>query len=329
MLSEQNRSRTIGAMIALSVACLLWGSSFSLMQFGTTGFTRAAAIHAPQVSDLALRATYNAWRFGVAVIIYAAVIFRSLGRFNALELRAGSAVGTFFILAVTLQMIALRYCVPSLIAVLTSLVVIVTPVALMLFFGRRISRMVWLAALIALGGAVILAQPNPGSTARNTMTITPPFHGIGELLMAVVAVFGTAQVLIVDRFGARTDARRMTLMMFIASMAISVVLSFALGGAPLYTGAFLSAVLHDAACVASTAGLIVFTSITANYLMNHFQPRIPATAAAVLYCLEPVFAMGWSVVLGTETLTLITLSGASLIISAVVLSALASKRAER
>ena len=52
--------------------------------------------------------------------------------------------------------------------------------------------------------------------------------------------------------------------------------------------------------------------------MNTFQPRVSPATASVAYCSEPLFAAMFSVLLGTEQLTALTLVGGGAVLVAVL-----------
>ena len=52
--------------------------------------------------------------------------------------------------------------------------------------------------------------------------------------------------------------------------------------------------------------------------MNTFQPKVSPATASVVYCSEPLFAAMFSVLLGTERLTLLTVVGGGAVLAAVL-----------
>jgi drug/metabolite transporter (DMT)-like permease len=129
MSARPTSSTAMRAIAALSFACILWGLSFPVMQIAMQALSNAAAVHAPQVGDLALRTAFNALRFCIAGGIYAVLVTRHLRGLKASEARGGLAVGALFTIGLTLQIAGLRYCLPSVSGMLTCLSVIFTPFA--------------------------------------------------------------------------------------------------------------------------------------------------------------------------------------------------------
>lgn len=270
------------------------------------------------VRDLALRATYIGWRFGAAALIYAALTFRRQKGFRASELRGGAFIAVFFTLGNILQMAGLRYALPSVSAVLTSMVVVFTPLAQYFILRRKVGRATWQAVAIALVGIVVLSLPNPSARALLTLTTAPPVPWLGEAATLVASMLFTGQVLSVDHFGQGVDARRLTLVMFVTAAVASMIIGLVLGGADFYAPSTLAAFTADPRFISVNLTMVSLCSVGAFHLMNTAQPLVSPALASVVYCLEPVFATVWSVVLGTESITWLTLVGGSLVIAAMV-----------
>jgi drug/metabolite transporter (DMT)-like permease len=309
----------LGAIATLALCCVFWGLSFPLMQMAANRFARAAGwIERSVVQDLALGATYIGWRFAAAGLLYALVTLRSQRRFRPSELRGGLIAGLFFIAGNVLQMAGLRYALPSVSAVLTSMVVVFTPFLQYLILRRRVGSSTWQAVVIALSGIIVLSLPNPSAAAPLTLTIAPPVPWIGEAATLAASILFTAQVLAVDHFGKEADPRRFTLVMFLTAAMVSLSFGVAMGGRALYARPTLVVLSGDSRFLSVSLAIVVVCSIGAVHLMNSAQPFVSPAVASVVYCLEPVFATTWSVILGTESITWLTLTGGALVIVAMV-----------
>lgn len=303
----------------LALCCLFWGLSFPLMQMAADGFARGARwIERPVVQDLALRATYIGWRFGAAGLLYALMTFRSQRRYRPSELHGGLIAGIFFTAGNVLQMAGLRYALPSVSAVLTSMVVVFTPFLQYFVLRRKVGSSTWQAVAIALLGIIVLSLPNPSAAAALTLTVVAPVRWLGEAATLVASMLFTGQVLTVDHFGKDADPRRFTLVMFMTAAVVSVVVGLITGGGALYAQSTLLAVAGDRRFLLVSLAIVVVCSMGAFHLMNTAQPLVSPAVASVVYCLEPVFATAWSVVLGTEAITWLTLTGGGLVVLAMM-----------
>jgi len=180
------------------------------------------------------------------------------------------------------------------------------------------SLKVFLSVALVLGGVGVLAEIN--------------FHsfrlGRGEIETLLASLMFTGQILNLER--SRYAENRPVMMTFV------VFIVMALLAAPVawQTAPDLASWWRAYASPA-TAGLLtiitVFCTLGAYTLMNHWQRRVSATEAGLIYCVEPVFASVMALFLpeifsrwadigyANETLTLRLIIGGGLITAANVL----------
>jgi drug/metabolite transporter (DMT)-like permease len=305
--------------MSLVLCCAFWGLSFPLMQMAADQVARASGwVDRSIVRDVALRSTYIGWRFGLAGLLYGLLTLGQQRGFRASEVRGGAIVGMFFAAGNILQMAGLRYALPSVSSVLTSMVVVFTPFAQYFLLKRRVGAATWQAVLLALIGVIALSFPNPSAAAPLTLTSRSPIPWLGEGSTLVASMLFTGQVLGVDHYGSLVEPRRFTLVMFATASIATLAFGVLLGGGPLHAPSVLGALVHDPQFWSVNVAMVVICSVGAFHLMNTAQPLVSPAAAAVIYCMEPVFATAWSVVLGTESLTWLTLAGGGLVVLAMV-----------
>jgi len=230
-------------------------------------------------------------------------------------------IGITFCLGILLQLIGLRYTLPSTSSFLTALSVIFAPLAQTLLFNRPLGKRTVIAVMVALAGMFILSQPNPLATATQTIAQTPPFPHLGEILTIIGALLFTAQILSLDYFGQRAEATRLTLIMLLTTCVLSLIIGLFLGGGKIHRAAVFTSLLRDQKFLVCFAGLALVSSMLSQFLMNRYQPLIAPATASVVYCLEPVFGTLFSVAFGTERLSAITIIGGSIILVAVLIVA--------
>jgi drug/metabolite transporter (DMT)-like permease len=311
--------RLNASVVGLVLACLFWGISFPLMQMAIDSVSRAAGwSDRTMLQDLALRATFNGARFVLATGLYGVLTFKKQRGYTPADVRGGVIVGLFFTAGLFFQLLGLRYALPSVSAVLTSMVVVFTPLAQFLLIRRPVGAITWQAVLIALVGVVILSMPNPFAVTQLTFTIAPPIPWLGEGATLLASMLFTGQVLSVDRYGRDADPTRLTFLMFVVTALTSLALGFALGGGALFAPSILSNLVADASFLRVTVAVVVLSSVGAFHFMNTSQPHVSPAVASVVYCMEPVFATMWSVFFRTESMTLLTFVGGGLVILAMV-----------
>jgi drug/metabolite transporter (DMT)-like permease len=226
-----------------------------------------------------------------------------------------------------LQMAGLRYTPASVSAFLTSLAVVFTPLGQSLFFRRPVSARTWIAVAVALAGSIILAQPHGGTPPA--LTLVPPIPHMGEAMTIVGSVLFTAQILAVGHYGQSADPARLTLIALASNSAVNLAAAFALGGSQIHTFGILSQLARDPVFVACLLALVIFASVIAMHLMNVYQPWVAAATAAVIYCLEPVFATIWSLGFRAEQFAVLTALGGAIILVAVLIEAEGMRRTAR
>ncbi len=313
--------RPASASIALPISililcCLFWGFSFPSMQISAAIFEKSLADYGIDLSNtrgqLASRSIFNAWRFALASAAFFLLPSPRQRRFSRSDLLGGLVVGLTFCIGILLQLIALRYILPSTSSFLTSLCVIFAPLAQTLLLRRPHGRRTILAIVVALIGMFILSQPNPHATTPQTIAQTPPFPHLGEILTIIGALLFTVQILSIDHFGQTADPTRLTLIM---------LAGICLGGASFHRAPVIHSLTHSQTFLICFVLLALLSSMLSQYLMNRYQPLIPPATAAVVYCLEPVFGTLFSVAFATERLSAITMIGGVIIILAVLIVA--------
>lgn len=302
------------ASVLLIVCCLLWGLSFPLMPLVKSGLKSLGT----GVGESALGATVNAWRFLAAGILLMLPVLWSRRPITAVEFRGGSALGLAFGSGMFLQILGLAWVVPSVSGMITAMPVLLAPIAQAFILRRAVGRKTWIAAGIAVVGCLVLTLGPIGNPTSGSLMVRGPFPFAGELATLGSAICFTAHMLLIDRFGPRCEATQLTAVMFVVVGMGNLVVAFGFGAGPLHTLASLEILMHHPAWLWAMGSLILICSIAAMWMMNRAQPSLSPARAAVLYTLEPVFALLFSLLLGQERLSLKTLLGGALILGAAV-----------
>ena len=310
------RARAIGMLL---LANLLWGLSFPLVK--ATGL-----LHATLVPDGGswFAAVYTvAPRFLLATLVLLAFRPSVLRGATASEWRQGLILGLSGAAGMLLQNDALQYTAASTSAFLTQFYALLIPAWLAWRVRRLPAPPVWLACGLVLAGVAVLSGFHPFAAGES-----PLRFGRGEAETLLCSVFFMVQIFALERAefaGNRTLP--ITFVMFATEAVLFAVLAFAT--APDF--AALVRPWQSPAWLGLTAALTVFCTLGAFGLMTAFQPRITATEAGLLYCVEPVFAAalalflpGWlsawtGISYANETLTAGLLAGGALITAANVL----------
>ena len=275
----------------LLAASFFWGTTFVAQILGMEGL-------GPY--------TYAAARFALGVLFIGALWFlyrdkraeqRRAGTFRS-GFRAGIPVGLAMFVGVTLQQVALLYTTAGKTAFITTVYIVLVPLAAVLL-GQRVRAVQWGGAVLAFAGVYFLSAH--GETTINT----------GDLLVLICSFFWMAQILLIDRYARAVDAIELCFMQMIICTIGSAVL------AAIYES-FAWSDIWGAAVPILYAGL--FSCGVAYTCQILGQAYVEPTQAAILMSTEAIFAAvaGW-VILG-ETMSGVQLLGCALLLGGALMA---------
>ena len=277
--------------LMLLAASFFWGTTFVAQILGMEGL-------GPY--------TYAAARFALGVLFIGALWFlyrdkraeqRRAGTFRS-GFRAGIPVGLAMFVGVTLQQVALLYTTAGKTAFITTVYIVLVPLAAVLL-GQCVRAVQWGGAVLAFAGVYFLSAH--GETTINT----------GDLLVLICSFFWMAQILLIDRYARAVDAIELCFMQMIICTIGSAVL------AAIYES-FAWSDIWGAAVPILYAGL--FSCGVAYTCQILGQAYVEPTQAAILMSTEAIFAAvaGW-IVLG-ETMSGVQLLGCALLLGGALMA---------
>lgn len=256
----------------LLLANLFWGLSFPVIKSITLLHERLL----PGVGAWFSTANTIAPRFLLALAVLMAWQARSFWRVTGCELKQGVGLGLFASAGMLLQVDGLRFTAASTSAFLTQFYAILIPVYLALRLRRNPGGFVWVACGLVLAGVAILGRFDWELWS----------FGRGEWETLLSSVFFMGQILWLEKPEfADNRVEKFTVVMFATQAAVFTVLSLA-------TAPDLQALLvpwTSPGWLALTGSLTVFCTLGAFLIMNRWQPKITATEAGLIYCVEPIF----------------------------------------
>lgn len=227
-----------------------------------------------------------------------------------LTVKAGVCCGLALTAASTLQQYGIQYTTVGKAGFITTLYIIFVPIA-GIFFGRRVSGIVWLGAMMAAAGMYLLCM-------TESLTL-----GKGDLLVFLCALVFTVHILLVDYFSPKTDG------------VIVSCIQFTVCGILCGTGALIR---EDPVWsqIQGGMGSLAYAGIlscgVAYTLQIVGQRGVNPTVAALILSLESVFATvsGWiayriGFLTTDQTMTGRQITGCILVFAAVVLVQLPEK----
>lgn len=265
------------ATLALLGVTLLWGGTFIWMKQALN----AAEGHAED--DVV--AFFLTLRFAIAALLLPLVFPRARGGLRSPEVWKGGAWLGFIVWGgFTLQMFGLTDVTPAVSAFLTSLYVVFTALIGVALGRHPLSKFAIAGVILATFGAGWISGP-------------PQLHfGVGEWLTVACAFLFGAHIIATDRVTKAVDPVEVTTTMLLTVSGLSLVVLLLrrpdLGE--------LFGLLTDGAFLVPLLCCGILGSLVALLVLNMFQREVTPVRAAILYALEPVWAMLASLLLGLE-----------------------------
>lgn len=284
-------ARMLKAHILLVLMTFIWGSTFVLIK---------AAL--ASISPL----LFNAIRMTLAAIIVAILYRKQLGRLTPQAALAGVIVGVFLFLGYELQTTGLQRTTPSKSAFLTGVSTVLVPLFLILFWRARTHLWRALGITCAFIGLFLMTVP----AGREAMADFAKINA-GDLLSLGCAVAFAFQIIFLGR------ATRHFPFEQIAVLQLSVAAVFMLMAAPVMEHPRLQLTPTVVWAILITGVLCTAVAFTVQAWAQQFTP---ASHAALIFTLEPVFAWLTSLVYLGERLGGRAGAGALLIVAGVLLS---------
>ena len=281
-------SRTTLAVLGLLAVTATWGSTFFLLK---------GVVERIPVTD------FLAVRFGLAAVAVWLLAPRSVMLLTALERRNGVLLGLVYGAAQVLQTVGLQTTSASVSGFVTGMYVVFTPLLGALLLRARIGRTVWCAVALATVGLAVLSLQGLAV-------------GTGEALTLASAALYAAHIVGLGAWSSGRNALGLTVVQL-----VTITLVCGAGAVP--GGLALPQTAGD-------WGSLVYMALIAGALalvvQTWAQAHLPATRAAIIMTMEPVFAGLFAVLLGGERLGPRVVLGGALVLTAMYLVELGPRR---
>lgn len=272
---------------------LVWGSTFVLIK---------AALRDSSPFTL------NAVRMSLAAVLLAIYYRSELTKLERPALQTGCIVGFFLFLGYAFQTTGLKLTTPSKSAFLTGVSTVLVPVVLLLFFKVRVHLWRALGILLAIYGLFLMTVPAGRQGLVDFANVN-----LGDVLSFFCAIAFALQIVFLGRATRRYPFEQ------IAVLQVSVAALLMAVSAPLLEQPHFLPTGTVIACVLITGVLGTALAFTVQAWAQQFTP---ATHAALIFTLEPVFAWLTSFVILHERLGLRAGAGALLIVAGILISEL-------
>ncbi len=279
-------------LLALVVVTAIWGYTFVPVQ-------KAIAVY-PLFAFLAVR-------FAISTAALAPFAWPSLRVLPRGGWAAGLGAGTLLALAYGLQTAGLELTTVTSTGFITGLYVVFTPLIALAAFRTPVPAPVWVGVVLALAGLLLLSGAPGGSWA-------------GNLLVLGNAVAQSLQIVAMERYAPRYDARALTFLQMSVAFAGFTVVAAAAGQV-------------EAPPDAQTGYALAVTGVSAGALgylgATWVQSRTTAARAALVFTLEAPFAALFGVLLLSESLGWVGWLGCAVMLCGIVLAEPAAASALR
>lgn len=272
MVTAARHPQHTRAVLMLLIANLYWGLSFPVIK-------AVVLLHEkilPPGSEWFSTVYTVAPRFLLAFVILLLWQIRELGQITRPEWKQGVTIGLFAACGMLLQNDGLRFTAASTSAFLTQFYAILIPVYVAWRARRRPAPIVWWCCALVLVGVAVLGRFNWRELS----------FGRGEAETLLSSFFFMGQILTLEKpeFAANR-AMKITLVMAGTEMMVFWILAA-------FTAPNAAAIVTpwtSPGWLGLTGMLTVFCTLGAFSLMNTWQPKISATEAGLIYCVEPIF----------------------------------------
>jgi drug/metabolite transporter (DMT)-like permease len=288
-LVTSGRSRNVATLLLIGITAV-WGSTFFLIR------------------DVVLEvspADFLAVRFTIAALAMLAVFWRPMLALSRREIQIGVGLGILYAVAQVLQTVGLAHTDASRSGFITGTYVVLTPILTAVLLRERIPRSTWAAVLMATAGLATLSLNDLG-------------FGFGESVTLLAAAFYALHIIGLGRYSSPGSAAGLSTVQMVVIAVVSLVAA-APGGISLPP---------DRGAWAAVLYMALIAGAVAIWAQTWAQSHLTATRAAIVMTLEPVFAAGFAVGLGGESLTVRMLVGGAMILAAMYTVELIGRRSE-
>lgn len=270
-------------LLALVAVTAIWGYTFVPVQ-------EALAVY-PLFAFLAVR-------FAISTVALAPFALGPLGALPRAGWAAGLGAGTLLAAAYGLQTAGLELTTVTSTGFITGLYVVFTPLIALAAFRTPVPAPVWVGVVLSLTGLLLLSGAPGGSW-------------VGNVLVLGNAVAQSLQIVAMERFAPRYDARALTFLQMGVAFAGFVVVAVAAGQVEAPPDAKTWYALVVTGVFAGALGYLVATWV---------QSRTTAARAALVFTLEAPFAALFGVLLLSERLGWMGWTGCVVMLAGIVLA---------
>jgi drug/metabolite transporter (DMT)-like permease len=291
--SPNPQPASIKADLALVLCTLLWGATFVVV--------KNALSHASIFIFLA-------FRFTLAAALMSAYRLKALRNLKKEELLAGAALGFFMFGGYAFQTAGLLYTTPAKSGFVTGSSVVLVPLLLAIFWRKHLARWAYGGAFCAVIGLYFLTVPVEGLARLNR----------GDILTFAAAALYAVHIILVGDYTQRHSHSALSVLQVAACAVLAWVSTGALAVTkwePIRFDASRELLIGIAVCA-------IFATAAAFSMQLWAQQYTTPSHAAIIFTLEPVFAVITSYLVIGERLNARSIVGAVFVLGGILIAEL-------
>jgi drug/metabolite transporter (DMT)-like permease len=285
--------KKIKADVALAFCSLIWGATFVVVKGAL---------------DYASVFVFLAARFTLAAGLMAMFRPKVVARLGNAEIFAGLRLGFFMFAGYAFQTAGLQFTTPSHSGFVTGTSVVLVPVLLGIFWGRRLSKWMYAGSLAALVGLYFLTVPAQGMRYLNP----------GDVLTFLGAISYAIHIILVGEYTKEHSLSALSIIQVAGCAGMAWVATGA--GAAIHWQAVRFAWRWE--LLLGIGVCAVFATAVAFTVQMWAQRYTSSGHAAILFALEPVFAAITSYLVLRERLHGRAWWGAGLVVAGILIAEL-------
>lgn len=228
-----------------------------------------------------------------------------------LTVKASAITGAVLFFASTFQQIGIQITASAGISgFITGLYMIFVPFVSYLVFKNRVKLQVWIGALFALMGLVMLCYKQGEGFS----------FGLGELFLLIGALFWTAHVMLVDHYGKKVRSIHFSCGQFLVSGVLGTICAL------LFEQITLCAIIEAKWSILYCG---IFSSGVAYTLQVIGQKKADPSTAVIIMSTESAFSAIGGVIFGIDTLSFVGVCGCVLMFAGIICSQLTFNKKEK
>ena len=294
-MEKKNKLNLIGQALLL-VATLAWGSSFLIL--------KNTIEHVPGFFVIFIR-------FLAAAIIVGLIFIKRIIKINKRSFICGLILGVTVGFAYLIQTWGLKYTTPSHNAFLTATYCIMCPFLYWLLYKRKPKIYNIIAALLCMVGIALISFLGGKQESGSNILL-------GDAITLLSAVFYALQIIFIDKF--QEEGIDTIVLIVLQFFFVSIVLLIGWLVFELPTSGLQAIANINGQQWLSILYLTVACTLVAQIAQMVGQRWTTANQSAVILSLEAVFGAMFSVIFGTETLTVFLVIGFVLTFSSILIN---------